>query len=460
MNLQRLLSAVDQFKSGMQQGSDAAVCVAFSGGLDSTVLLHLLANDSVIRPRLKAIHVNHQLQTASWDWAEHCATVCREHDIEFVQLDLQIEKSPREGLESSARRARYQALYAQLGHQDILLTAHHQRDQAETFLLNLARGSGTKGLASMPVRKRLSLSDGSFAWHWRPLLKVPFEELQDYAQHHQLHWIEDPSNQDVSFRRNWIRQRVLPQFRQAWSDIDGLISRSADYIEEAQTLLQRMARQQLDATGCNPYFIDLSDYPGLDWVAQKNLLRCWADEVCGFRLGTHDLAWLHYHKVLLGNTQAYRKLPSNELRLYRDKLYYHLENMNEYRICLVDLWPELLGSVQDRSVLSAMGFEVRLPKVWFEDNRSTISLCSLKSSQLSVRKSFKKWFQKHRIPPWLRPFWPVLCIGEKPVGLFGDPRLNAELVHLAQLGSVDIDAEYIELHLSEQHVLEWVQSLS
>lgn len=198
--------------------------VGYSGGLDSHVLLHGLAMHRPywLTQKLEAIYVDHGLQTASAVWGEHCAEVCRDLNMPFRVLKIDARPVPGESPEAAARRARYAALAAELGFDSALLTAHHRDDQAETLLLQLLRGAGPYGLAAMPAVSRLG--QGRLL---RPFLEVDRAELLAYAGKHGLRWIEDASNTDTGFDRNYLRHRVLPLLRERWPAVNRTLSRSA-----------------------------------------------------------------------------------------------------------------------------------------------------------------------------------------------------------------------------------------
>ena len=197
--------------------------VAFSGGVDSHVLLHLLAAQRAALPGpLGAVHVNHQLQRQSGDWEIHCRAVCEELEVRFQAL--QVEAHPRRGEspEAAARTARYQGLIDWLPRAAVLVTAQHLEDQAETLLLQLFRGAGPRGLAAMPERARLGRG-----WLVRPLLDVPRAAIRAYAEQQRLRWVEDPSNTELRYDRNLLRQRVMPDLQQHWPGITRVLARAA-----------------------------------------------------------------------------------------------------------------------------------------------------------------------------------------------------------------------------------------
>ncbi|KLJ01682.1 tRNA lysidine(34) synthetase TilS [Luteimonas sp. FCS-9] len=202
---------------------DGPLRVAFSGGLDSTVLLHLLAHDPRVRARgLIALHVHHGLQPQADAWAAHCEAACAALDVRCEVLRVTVVRDGGRGLEAAAREARHAALRAQLPPGAVAVFAHHRDDQAETVLLRALRGSGPDGLAAMR-----SLRAFGAGWLWRPLLEVPRAHLLAYAARHGLCWIEDPSNADDAADRNFLRNRVLPLLRTRWPQADGVLAEVA-----------------------------------------------------------------------------------------------------------------------------------------------------------------------------------------------------------------------------------------
>lgn len=211
----------------------APVVVACSGGLDSIVLLHLLAATPAARERgLRAVHVHHGLSDRADAWTAHCERVCAAWKVPLHVARVVVDRRSKRGLEAAAREARHAALAEVLEPGGLLALAHHRDDQAETFLLRALRASGPDGLAAMrPLRP--------FArgWLWRPLLDVPRGALRAYAQAHALEWIEDPANDDLAHDRNFLRHRVLPALRERWPHADAALARSAALNLEAAGLL-------------------------------------------------------------------------------------------------------------------------------------------------------------------------------------------------------------------------------
>lgn len=217
------------------------VLVGFSGGLDSTVLLHLLANDSDIRSRgLRTLHVHHGLHPDADRWAGHCARVCAGLGVACEVARVAVERDSGLGPEAAARQARRQAFARTLRAGESMALAQHRDDQAETFLLRALRASGTDGLAAMRSWQRF----GS-GWLWRPLLETPRAALAAYAKQHGLSWIEDPSNTDTTLDRNFLRHRVLPLLRERWPHADTAFARAAALAAESSDLLAEQDAQTL-----------------------------------------------------------------------------------------------------------------------------------------------------------------------------------------------------------------------
>lgn len=245
--------------------------VAYSGGLDSHVLLHALCQlQNKHSFRLNAIHINHQLQSESSDWVQHCRRQCKLLGVDCEVLNVDASAGQRQSPEDAARIARYRAIQDTMPEDAVLLTGHHQTDQAETLLLQLMRGSGLAGLAAMPETKSI---DG--LQHERPLLNCPHHEFLHYAEAQQLHWIEDPSNQDLSIRRNFIRHEILPSLETQWSGANALISKSADYLADALQLQESLLDDLLSKILLTPDCMPLDQLMTLPQVQQRHCLRHW-----------------------------------------------------------------------------------------------------------------------------------------------------------------------------------------
>ena len=293
--------------------------VAYSGGRDSSVLLALLAR---LRPRLRmelrAVHVDHGLQPAAADWAEHCSRRCAGVGIPCDLHRVRVGPAAGKGPEAAARARRYGALAGLLGPGDLMLTAHHRDDQAETLLLALLRGSGVQGLAAMP--QVAPLGAGLLV---RPLLDWSRTELHGLVQPLALDWIEDPSNLDLSLDRNFLRARVLPLLAERWPAAGRTLARSAGHCAEAADLVERYAEQALAGVpGSRPGALSVEGLLGLDPALCRAAVRRW---IHGRGFAVPDTRHLGriLAEVLPARTDASPLVawPGCEVRRYRGDLF-------------------------------------------------------------------------------------------------------------------------------------------
>jgi len=248
---------------------DVAICVAVSGGLDSTALLAALAEARSAGFRLRALHINHGLHPRSTVWSAHCRKLARRLGIPLRVLAVQVVRERGASLEEAARVARYRCFVEQLRGGEALLTAHTQDDQLETVLLQLFRGSGLPGLAAMPAVA--TLGSGTLA---RPLLGCSRLQLEAWVRARELTWVEDDTNLDERFDRNYLRRSVLPAVRQRWPGAAAAVARSARHAAEAQRLLATLARADLERAS-DGAALSVKALRSLAPDRRRNVLRLW-----------------------------------------------------------------------------------------------------------------------------------------------------------------------------------------
>lgn len=262
----QILSAVHRtLKASLS--AQTHVCVGLSGGLDSVVLLHALTQLRDEVPfKLSALHVQHGLSPNAEKWVSFCQSLCASLNVACTVVHLSLPNAVGKGTEGVAREARYVA-FAQVP-ADILCLAHHQNDRAETLLLNLFRGAGVVGLAGLPEARLL---DGKRLL--RPFIDTPRADLQAWASAHQLSWIEDESNDDLAFRRNYVRHRVIPAITEIFPGAVGVLARTSAQMAEQASLLDRLA--EFDAQACRDAtgYLSVARLQALPEPVVRNILR-------------------------------------------------------------------------------------------------------------------------------------------------------------------------------------------
>ena len=385
--------------------------VAFSGGVDSHVLLQLLCEGrSQLPGAVAAVHVNHQIQPQAGDWEVHCRLVCEQLGVPFHRLRVQGRARAGESPEAAARTARYRALAEWLPSDEVLVTAQHLDDQAETLLLQLFRGAGPRGLAAMP--ENCALGRGRLL---RPFLDITRKTIVSYARAHRLHWIEDPSNTDTRYDRNLLRQRIMPELQQHWPGLSKVLARAAGL--QADQLELANALGVLDYAVCSrpdSTCLSISALRGLSPARQRNLLRYWLERA-GLPLPSRVLLERIRAEMLAGRADASPLIhwPGAEVRRYRDDLYsmapLPLQDPSScYRWdCRAPLKLEQAGGMLTAN--RVMGHGLRAAdctgdmEVRFRQGGET-----LQPTGRRHRHRLKKLFQEWGVPDWERDRVPLI----------------------------------------------------
>ncbi len=371
---------MDNLKTDLLQSNllrHKTIVVALSGGLDSVVLFHYLRMH-YSDVKLRAVHINHHLHRHSDKWADFCQILCTSNHVKYICID--IFPSKKNNIEKNARDMRYQVLLSHLKKNEVLCTAHHAQDQAETLLLQLFRGSGIAGLSSMPMLKKFGKN-----LYYRPFLSLEKIEISRYAKEHQLKFIEDESNFNTYFRRNFIRHTLLPLIKTRYNGIIKCLTRTAKHQGETFSLLQDLAKQDIKyfklVSANGRFIIDALNH--LPKARIGNILRYYFCE-------QHIL--MPCEKILkqIINTLLTAKLDARplvkwsyyEARRYQNELYILNTNMSlNHQSCLFRTRFE-----------NKKGFEVRY--------RVYGQRCRLPNQKHS--KPLKKILQERHIPPWER----------------------------------------------------------
>lgn len=396
--------------------------VAFSGGVDSSVLLHALITTSSLAEKVHIIHVNHQLSETSASWATHCEAVALRYHRPFTLKTLTTAPKPSQSVEAWAREARYLALASVMGVNDVVLTAHHEQDQAETLLLQLFRGAGPKGLSSMPYSTPFSV--GCLI---RPLLTVSKISINRYAKAHALPYIIDSSNEDIRYHRNYVRQQVLPKIKNRYPAADRTLSRAAKHLQEQSQLLDMLLIEKyhscLDNANNRLHLISIKrEHPFI----QKYMFRQFFQACTGFYPSETQLN--ESIRVFIG--AAKDRLPSMHLgccvfRRYDGWLYCGDSKTHSL--------PDSPMYWSGELPINCVGLEQPLTRSFLQENG--INVNTLDWGRVSIRyrgggercrlrgqahtKPLKKIFQNANIPPWMRPYVPLLYEGETLIFIIG-----------------------------------------
>lgn len=371
--MQAVLDALDTQLSPRLGGG--SVILALSGGLDSLLLLHALAPWCQQQGHpLKAVHVHHGLSANADAWVAHCQAACDHLQVPLAVHRLNLQKGPRQSLEALARDGRYQALAAAMAPGDCLVTGHHQDDQAETFLLAARRGSGLEGLAAMPVAR--AFGPGLLV---RPLLGLSRQQLEHEAQG--LHWVEDESNQDTAFDRNFLRQRLLPQANQRLGGFSQGLARSAGLLQQELPARDWLLAQELRRRCLADGSLDLAEVPS---EAAALLLRAWTAEL-GLSLSHNSLA------QMLSQQQAREdaSVRVGPFGRFQGRWYLIPQALGEVELH----WQSGLGLASIQGLALTQG----LP-----------GSTSFHPHDRDKGRTLKKLWQEWGIPPWLRAHWPLL----------------------------------------------------
>ncbi|MEZ0289179.1 MAG: tRNA lysidine(34) synthetase TilS [Methylophilus sp.] len=445
------------------QTSRIHLLLALSGGVDSVVLLHALSQLSAHLPfTLSAMHIHHGLSPHADDWQYLCERVCLEKGIPFYSDKVHVNLCSGQGVEATAREARYQALEhmrQQLGAQAIV-TAHHMQDQSETLLLQLMRGAGVKGLSAMSVwdTERSLL---------RPFLQVSKADILQQAIELQCEWVEDESNTDISYDRNFMRQTVMPLMRERYPQLDNALARSASHMAEAQSLLDSLASQDVLACDIRDEWlgqsVDIQRLRQLGDTRAKNMLRYWFQQL-DLRMPNTEQLQNYWQQLATVKPHRYLHLPLQGQAVKR-QAYLHHYQQRLYCVGKPEALPktplvwqggksQIWGDWQvqfkvskGRGIaLARLGVNpaaITLHKrygqgVALSDGLELLLFArsggeSLQPDAKRPRRELKVIFQTLAIPPWQRAFYPLVNV------VSSHPSHSQTLVSLASLA---IDAAW------------------
>jgi len=383
--------------------------IGFSGGVDSAVLLHLCATVPD-HPPITLIHVNHKLQSVADQWQCFSEKIAKTYKVGFHSQAVELASAA----EAVARDARYHVFEGYLEADDCLLLGHHADDQMETMLFRLCRGTGPDGLAGIPKSRAVGT-----AQLFRPLLDFTRRDIEEYASEKQLEWVEDPSNAESHYDRNYIRHNVIPSLEQRWSGCQSLWQQAAELQAVQNQLLDEIAQENLESVLETFGGLSCEGLSSFSHNRQRNLLRYWLYRSAGERLNSAALDVIQQQVVGAGqDRQPEYRLGSCSIRRYRNCLFLvpsHRPEALEIELRLVSGETVLKhGQLIVSEVVTGGLKKCGALSLRYRTGGEKIQLPGREG-----RHSVKKLLKDTGIPPWLRSGWPLLYQSDQLVAIPG-----------------------------------------
>lgn len=388
--------------------------VGYSGGLDSTVLLHSLVTEPLLAGKIRAVHVHHGLSPNANLWQKNCQMFCEEHGIPFLAYAVSIDTQAN--IEDAARKARYQIFSSLLKQNDALLLGHHQDDQAETLLLQLFRGAGVDGLSAMAVRKKWSSGE-----MLRPFLQHTKQTLALYARRHTLHFIEDESNQDERYSRNFVRHRIMPLVQSKWPHAVQNLSRTAEHCQQAKANLLALAVLDCKEVNEASTRLPLAALYRLNRERRTNVIRAWFHQL-QIALPSATILERILDELISVREDAIPCVTFGEVcvRRFKDTLYLLEAGRNHYLESTTwEAFPlplRLGNSGEYLQAFTAMKGALIRPGARVEVRFRHGGERFYWHGQT---KMLKKLFQEWNVPPWERDTVPLIVVDSQVIAVVG-----------------------------------------
>ncbi|MCE0494399.1 tRNA lysidine(34) synthetase TilS [Vibrio salinus] len=418
------MDLVESFNQTLHQylKSKSRIVLALSGGIDSRVMLQLLHEFALIHPMypVLAVHVHHGISPNADQWAKMCQIWCHEVDIPFHLEKVRLGDCRGKSLEQMARTARYEALKHYIGSDDLLLTAQHGDDQLETFLLALKRGSGPKGLSGMAECQ--SFDNGVLV---RPFLNCTRQQIETYANYHQLEWVNDESNDDIRYERNFIRHKITPILDSRWPHIRSSVQRSAEHCARQEQLIEYLLADELCRLMGDKDSLEIDALTKKPEIVRSQLLRLWLSSL-------QVLMPSKKHLQMIWSEVALAKVDANPVLRMENK---QIRRFNGRLHCL-DIYTDISEWTSDLHIgcpvvlPDGLGRLTLKPVVEVGRLNSKILNGSLRvvfnpegvmatPEKRHGKKTLKYWFQEYGVPSWLRRRTPILMSGNEVVSVAG-----------------------------------------
>ena len=396
--------------------------IALSGGLDSSVLLNVMANEPMLKDRITALHVNHNINTDADRWEEFCSEQSRKLGIPFQSLKLNKTDNPSEDYLRSKR----QEFFRQWGgDQDLIVTAHHLDDQVETILFRIFRGTGIKGIKGI---NQFSTIDG--VNFFRPFLDIKKHDLKEYALKNNIPWVEDDSNEESNFSRNKIRNLILPSIRETWSSIDKAIIKLSKDADKSKQILDEIAQDDYSSTFSTHDLIKLASINALSKPRKENLIYYWLVNINGLKVNFAQIDQIYtyldrelvgpasfHFKTIEGESGVQIIINSKEIRIMKDD---HKTKLPKDLNLEWNLKDNIKISSGELSVVESLG--KGLSTRYLKEGaiiRARVGGERCKPYGRKKSQKIKNLFQEYDIPDWKREQIPLIYINDK-IAAVGD----------------------------------------
>ncbi|QGM81725.1 tRNA lysidine(34) synthetase TilS [Otariodibacter oris] len=418
------MQMIFQSQLSQYQANQREFLIGLSGGIDSVALLHLFVQArQSLDLTLRAIHIHHGLSPNADSWVEFCQQLCQEWNVPLTVCRVKV--SGKDGIEAEARKARYQAIQQNIFLNEVLATAHHLDDQAETFFLALKRGSGIKGLSAMQA---VSFAHGFTLF--RPLLACSKAEITQYAKSQKLSWIEDESNSNTDYDRNFLRQKILPLLNQRWQQFNQMVARASQHCAEQQSLIEELLEEELTRRiDAKRQKISIAGFEQFSIQKQQQLLRLWLEKSGIEMPSTAQLSQI-IHQLISADHDKNPQVVLGEyiLRRYQQAIFitHSLPDILDFCLSLEPMQkiqlPADLGEVKRTGSeifykISEESYHFSLPTS-LHNQALTITLSApskVKVYGKAHREEMKKIWQQHQVPVWLRSRIPLVFFEEQLV---------------------------------------------
>ena len=396
--------------------------IALSGGLDSSVLLNVMANEPMLKDRITALHVNHNINTDADRWEEFCSEQSRKLGIPFQSLKLNKTDNPSEDYLRSKR----QEFFRQWGgDQDLIVTAHHLDDQVETILFRIFRGTGIKGIKGI---NQYSTIDG--VNFFRPFLDIKKHDLKEYALKNNIPWVEDDSNEESNFSRNKIRNLILPSIRETWSSIDKAIIKLSKDADKSKQILDEIAQDDYSSIFSAHGLLKLAHINALSKPRKENLIYYWLVNINGLKANFAQIDQIYtyldrelvgpasfHFKTIEGESDVQIIINSKEIRIMKDD---HKTKLPKDLNLEWNLKDNIKISSGELSVVESLG--KGLSTRYLKEGaiiRARVGGERCKPYGRKKSQKIKNLFQEYDIPDWKREQIPLIYINDK-IAAVGD----------------------------------------